>query len=423
MTDQQSRIRLREYVQLLARNRNYRLLWLAQIVSEIGDWLYAVVIYNFLLESTGSARSVAGAVVLQVLPQLLTAPMAGVINDRLSRRSVMIAADVMRAAIVLMMLFASHLSVIWPIYALLLVETVMWGFFEPGRSALLPNLTTSDRETLIANTLGSTTWSFNLAVGSALGGFLAVWLGRDPVFIINALTFVVSAILIVRIRCTEPHTEGQPRLRLAEVINFKPLAEGFQYIKGDRRLLAALMAKAGLGFLGANYVILTILGERVFPVKGSPALGMSLLMGARGLGALIGPAIGGYWAGGRHDRLRTGILYGFFAGAIGYMALSMAPNVIAAIACVTLAHAGGSVIWVFSTTMLQNMADDRFRGRVFSADYAFLVMAMSSSTWMAGTAVDLGVSVREVSVIVGLMVLLPALLWRVLALPLWRGEK
>lgn len=422
MTGQQSRIRLREYFQLLAHNRNYRLLWLAQIVSEIGDWLYAVVIYNFLLESTGSARSVAGAVVLQVLPQLLTAPMAGVINDRLSRRSVMIAADMMRAVIVLMMLFASHLSVIWPIYALLLVETVMWGFFEPGRSALLPNLTTSDRETLIANTLGSTTWSFNLAVGSALGGFLAVWLGRDPVFIINALTFLVSAVLILRIHCTEPHTEGQPKLRLREIINFKPLAEGFRYIRSDRRLFAALSAKAGLGFLGANYVILTILGERVFPVNNSPALGMSLLMGARGLGALIGPAIGGYWAGGRHDRLRTGILYGFFAGAVGYMALSVAPNIFAAIACVTLAHAGGSVIWVFSTTMLQNMADDRFRGRVFSADYAFLVMAMSSSTWIAGTAVDLGVSVREVSVIVGLMVLLPALLWRLFATPLWRED-
>lgn len=211
----------------------------------MGDWLYAVVIYNFLLESTGSARSVAGAVVLQVLPQLLTAPMAGVINDRLSRRSVMIAADMMRAVIVLMMLFASHLSVIWPIYALLLVETVMWGFFEPGRSALLPNLTTSDRETLIANTLGSTTWSFNLAVGSALGGFLAVWLGRDPVFVINALTFLVSAVFILRIRCTEPHTEGQPRLKVRELFNFKPLAEGFRYIRSDRRR-SALSAKAGL---------------------------------------------------------------------------------------------------------------------------------------------------------------------------------
>lgn len=84
---------------------------------------------------------------------------------------------------------------------------------------------------------------------------------------------------------------------------------------------------------------------------------MSLLMGARGLGALIGPAVGGYWAGGRHDRLRTGILYGFFAGALGYVGLRIAPNIYAAIACVTLAHAGGSVIWVFSTTMLQYMAD------------------------------------------------------------------
>jgi predicted MFS family arabinose efflux permease len=416
------RVRIREYFHLLATNDNYRLLWLAQIVSELGDWLYAVVIYNFLLETTGSARSVAGAVVLQVLPQVLTAPMAGVINDRLSRRSVMIGADLARAVVVLAMMFASHLPTIWPIYALLLMETVMWGLFEPGRSALVPNLTRGSRELLIANTLASTTWSFNLAVGSALGGLLAVWLGRDPVFLINAASFLLSAGLLLRIRCAEPHTEGQAPLRVAELFNFTPVLEGFRHMRSDGRLVATLLAKGGLGFLGANYVILTILGERVFPVAGSPALGMSLLMAARGVGALLGPAVGGYWAGGRPERLPRGILYGFLLGAAGYLALSGAPNIVAAGACVTLAHAGGSVVWVFSTTMLQTLAEDRFRGRVFSADYACLVLAMSASTWLAGTAVDAGAAVRHVSAAVGLMVLIPALIWALAALPLWRNR-
>ncbi|MBS0276493.1 MAG: MFS transporter [Proteobacteria bacterium] len=422
MTAASSRVRLRDYAELLAGNRNYRLLWLAQIVSEVGDWLYAVVIYNFLIERTGSARAVAAAVVLQVLPQVLTAPMAGVINDRLSRRSVMVAADLFRVLVVLAMLFASHLSATWPIYCLLFLETVMWGLFEPGRSALLPNLTRGEREVLVANTLASTTWSFNLAVGSALGGFLSVWLGRDPVFIINAASFLVSAALLLRIRCTEPHAEGQPRFQARELFNFNPVLEGFRYIRDDARLLATLLAKAGLGFLGANYVILTMLGERVFPVDGSPALGMSLLMGARGLGALIGPAIGGYWAGGREERFRPGILYGFLAASLGYIALSSAQNIWFAIACVTVAHGGGSVIWVFSTTMLQNQTDDRFRGRVFSADYAFMVLAMSTSTWIAGSAVDMGAALRHVSLAVGFMVLLPAVLWAMLAMPLWHGS-
>lgn len=417
-----ARIRPAEYIQLLANNRNYRLLWLAQVVSEMGDWLYAVVIYNFLLEATGSARSVAAAVVLQVLPQILSAPMAGVVNDRLSRRTVMIAADIVRAGIVVLMLFASHLTIIWPIYVLLFLETMMWGFFEPGRSAMLPNLTNSDREVLIANTLASTTWSFNLVAGSALGGLLSVWLGRDPVFVINAASFLLSAFFLVRIRCAEPHTQGQPRLRWRELFDFTPLVEGVRYIRLDGRLTATILAKGGLGFLGANYVILTILGERVFHVGSSPVLGMSLLMAARGLGALIGPIVGGLWAGGREERLPLGIFYGFLCGAAGYLALSHAPSILVGIACVTLAHAGGSVVWVFSTTMLQGLAEDRYRGRVFSADYACLVLAMSISTWLAGSAVDAGINVRHVSTGVGLTVLIPALLWMFAALPLWRNQ-
>ncbi|HEV1286146.1 MAG TPA: MFS transporter, partial [Bryobacteraceae bacterium] len=78
------------YWHLLRGNRNLRLLWTAQIVSELGDWFYSVAIFSFLLELTGSAQMVALAFLMQVLPQVFTAPTAGVINDRISRRKVMI---------------------------------------------------------------------------------------------------------------------------------------------------------------------------------------------------------------------------------------------------------------------------------------------------------------------------------------------
>ena len=93
------------YLALLRANRNFRLLWIAQVISEIGDWFYTVAIYSLLLEYTGSAKSIALAFTLQVLPQFVCSPSAGVINDRLSRRSVMIFADYARAAIVACMLF------------------------------------------------------------------------------------------------------------------------------------------------------------------------------------------------------------------------------------------------------------------------------------------------------------------------------
>src|SRR5437879_10317849 len=89
-------ISLASYLRLIGGNRNFRRLWLAQIVSEIGDWFYTLSIYTLLLQLTGHASSVALALVLQVLPQTLVGPTAGVVNDRVKRKHVMIAADLAR---------------------------------------------------------------------------------------------------------------------------------------------------------------------------------------------------------------------------------------------------------------------------------------------------------------------------------------
>ena len=133
-------ISLRSYAQLLRANRNFRRLWMAQIVSEIGDWFYTLSIYTLLLHLTGHASSVALALVLQVLPQTLVNPAAGVINDRLRRKHVMIAADLVRFVIVLAMLLVRSRSMVWLVYPLLVAETIMAAFFEPARSAVIPNI-------------------------------------------------------------------------------------------------------------------------------------------------------------------------------------------------------------------------------------------------------------------------------------------
>ena len=148
---------------------------------------------------------------------------------------------------------------------------------------------------------------------------------------------------------------------------------------------------------------------------------MSLLMGSRGIGSLLGPLIGSLWAGYEPSRLRRGILYGFLIAALGYFALGLAPTLALACAAVVLAHAGGSTIWVFSTTILQEQTEDRFRGRVFSAEFAFSMLSMSSVSYLSGLLIDLGVSVRTVALGTGAVVLLPFLAWA-LALRLWRGE-
>ena len=418
-------ISLASYLRLLRRNGNLRRLWMAQIVSEIGDWFYTLSIYTLLLQLTGRAESVALALVLQVLPQTLVGPAAGVVNDRLRRKHVMIAADLVRCIIVLSMLLVRSRSMVWLVYPLLLAETTMTAFFEPARNAVLPNIA-SESEVLIANTLASTTWSVNLMIGASVGGIVAAFVGRDAVFILNALSFLSSAVLIRGMRFDEPHAETAPPLRVRDLVDFSPVIEGIRYIRSHPTLLPTVFAKAGELMVGPSWVIFTVMGANEFAFRragidpaGGAMLGMSILLGGRGLGALVGPLIAARWAGSHDHRLRLGILLGYFTIATGYCILGVSRTVWMAAACAMLAHAGGSTVWVFSTTLLQLNTDDRFRGRVFAADLGLSSLSFAVTAYAAGLLLDSGISAHRVATTTGLVMLLPAAL---LAIVLWSSR-
>src|ERR1700681_4089540 len=410
-------ISLASYGRLLRGNRNFRRLWLAQIVSEIGDWFYTLSIYTLLLQLTGQAGSVALALVLQVLPQTFVGPTAGVVNDRLKRKHVMIAADIVRFGVVLAMLFVRSRSMVWLVYLLLLAETTMAAFFEPARSSVIPNIA-AQGEVLIANTLSSATWSVNLLIGASVGGLVAAFFGRDAVFVLNALSFLASAILIAGMHFAEPHAESAPPLRPHDLVDYSPVLEGIRYVRSHRTLLPTVFAKAGELMIGPSWVIFTVMGAREFAVhwrnvdaaRGS-MLGMSILLGGRALGALVGPLVSARWAGRSDRRLQLGILFGYLTVAIGYGTLGGSRTVWMAAACAMLAHMGGSTVWVFSTTLLQLHTDDRFRGRVFSADLGFSMFTIAAGAYLCGRLLDAGVAARTLATWTGLVMLIPAALW------------
>jgi predicted MFS family arabinose efflux permease len=420
-------ISLGSYTQLLRGNRNFRRLWMAQIVSEVGDWFYTLSIYTLLLQLTGHASSVALALVLQVLPQTFVGPAAGVVNDRVRRKHVMIAADLVRCVVVLAMLLVRSRSTVWLVYPLLLAETIMAAFFEPARSSVIPNIAARG-EVLIANTLSSATWSVNLLIGASVGGLVAAFFGRDAVFVLNALSFLASAILITGMRFAEPHAESATPLLPRDLVDFSPVLEGIRYVRNHKTLLPTVFAKAGELMIGPSWVIFTVLGTREFavhwhntdPARGA-MLGMSILLGGRGLGALVGPLVSARWAGRSDRRLQLGILFGYLTIALGYGALGSSRTVWMASACAMLGHMGGSTVWVFSTTLLQLHTDDRFRGRVFSADLGFSMFTIATGAYLCGRLLDAGVAARTVATWTGLIMLIPAILWA-LAMRSRRGD-
>jgi hypothetical protein len=198
-------------------------------------------------------------------------------------------------------------------------------------------------------------------------------------------------------------------------VDFSPVLEGIRYIRSHPTLFPAVFAKAGELMVGPSWVIFTVMGAREFAVHGpgidaagGAMLGMSILLGGRGLGALVGPLVSARWAGRSDHRLRLGILFGYLTIALGYGVLGASRSVWMAAVCAMLAHAGGSTVWVFSTTLLQLHTEDRFRGRVFAADLGLASLTFATTAYLCGRFLDVGISARRVATGTGALMLIPA---------------
>jgi len=176
--------------------------------------------------------------------------------------------------------------------------------------------------------------------------------------------------------------------------------------------------KFGNLIIGPSWVLFTVMGQNEFAVRWrgmalerGAFLGMSLLLGARGVGALLGPLLTAPWAGHLKHRLEVAIFWGYLASATGYALLGVSRHLWQACLCVALAHFGSSIIWVFSTTLLQIQSDDKFRGRVFAADLCLFMFTVAVGAYLAGRFVDWGFAARNVASVAGFLMLIPATLW------------
>ena len=216
------------YISLLRTNRNFRLLFIGQMISQLGDWFNSVAVFALLLDLTGSATAVAWMLIVNFLPIAIVGPMAGVVVDRVNRRRVMIAADVVRGVLILGLLLVRRADQIWIAYVVMALTVSASAFFEPARTATIPNITAAD-QLLAGNALSSAMWSAMLAIGASIGGLVTALAGRDAAFVLNAVSFFASAIFIAQTRYDARPRPG-PRLQgLAALTGWSDFVEGFRY--------------------------------------------------------------------------------------------------------------------------------------------------------------------------------------------------
>jgi hypothetical protein len=285
------------------------------------------------------------------------------------------------------------------------------AFFEPARTATIPNIT-SPQELMPANALASATWSAMLAVGASLGGLVTVVAGQNVAFLVNAVSFFASAAFINR---TKYDSTPRPVTRLSgwfALTGIPDLVEGLRYVRTHSHVAALMFVKAGWGLAGGVLLLLTIFGQRVFPVANSTAAGIGILYGARGIGAAIGP-IALRWILGQTPRaLRRSIAPAYFMVGLFYWFLASAPTLPLAALSVLFAHFGGAILWVFSTVLLQLEVPDQFRGRVFAAELALVTLTSSISSYWTGYQLDRGGwSPRTMAFALGVMFCIPGTLW------------
>ena len=410
------------YIDLLRRNRNFRQLWLGQVVSQMGDWFDTIALYTIILNLTGSGRDVGLLLVARFVPSFLFGPVSGVVADRFSRRTIMIWSDLLRALVVLGFLFVRRADQLWIIYVLTVLQLALSTFFEPAKTAAVPSLV-ADRELVAANSISSVTWSVMLTLGAAIGGIITGWFGTNAAFILDALSYVLSAVLIFNVRLPKRPKRERRKLSLLQALGITEPMEGARYVKRRPGVLALLLVKPAWGLGGGIMTLLAVFGERIFPVGKSAATGIGVLFAARGIGTAVGPIAARRLAGEGKSSLTVSIGIAFLIGGVGYIAFGAATSFVFALIVLGIAHMGGSILWVFSTVLLQRSVEDNFRGRVFAAELALLTLTMAASNYVTGELLDrFSISPRIVTIGIGSFFLLPGIIW-FLTRSLWDREE
>ncbi|PEN13566.1 MFS transporter [Longibacter salinarum] len=412
------------YIELLRGNQNFRRLWAGTLISYLGDWFNTIALYTLVSTLSGSPLALGLVFVIKMLPWAIVAPLAGVIVDRFNRRQLMIGADLARAVVVLGFLLINDAADVPWLYALMTAQVVIGAVFQPAKSSSIPNITTP-RELLTANAISSATWSTMLAVGAALGGLATEWLGPSTVFIIDSVTYLVSAVFIYGTRIPQDRVETEKGLVQSA---FREIVDGWRHLKRHARVRRIALAKATWAIGGGALVyMLTLIGDEIQP--GAVAAGIGVLFMARGIGTGIGPIVTRAIFS---DRSNWPTVIGGSIAVCGafYFGVGLIPwspttlGVTAVCVLVVIAHAASASNWVLSTVMLQKRTEDRFRGRVFSTEWLLVMVAESVSIVVASVILELDLlTIRQTVLAFAGLQIASGLAWIPLVAPRERREE
>ncbi|MFN8685198.1 MAG: MFS transporter [Acidobacteriota bacterium] len=394
--------------ELLRRNHNYRLLWSGQLVSEVGDHFNNIAVFSMAIRQDHGGLLVGGVLIARALPMLIAGPMAGVVLDRMDRRRVMIASDLIRGCIALLFILSigqSDNTLLFLLSALLMFAS---PFFTSGRNSILPVVAPGE-QLIPANALTQITAWGTTGVGAFLGGASVAVFGYEGAFVINALSFFLSAACLLGFRCRSdeflPGQDGTKR-------TFHPVQEfieGLNYLRREPLLLA--IALIGVGWAtggGAAQILFSVFGETVF--RRGPS-GIGIIWGCAGCGLVLGGVIANQlnkrldFQGYKQTVAIAYLLHGAF-----YVAFAWERNFGLALVFIALSRAAGAAASVVNYSKVLQYAEDQYRGRVFATMETMTWATMMISLAAAALATE-RYDPRLIAAIAGCLSASTALFW------------
>jgi len=343
-------------VEPLRRDRDFRLLWIGQVVSGLGRQVTAIVLPYQLYVLTGTPLAIGALALVQVAPIMAFALGGGVVADAVDRRRLLLLtqAGLAAASVALAGLALLPATPILAIYAVAFVAAGLGAVDQPARSSAVPRLVPRERLPA-AIALGQLNFQAAGVVGPAIGGLILATLGIAACYVFDAVTFAaaIGALLLI---APIPPAHGAVRPSLAAI------AEGLRFARRHRAILGTFAVDLNAMIFGMPTALFPVLALDVFRV--GPA-GLGLLVAAPAAGALIGALLTG-WVG-RVRRTGRAVLWAVAGWGLAITAFGLSTfSFPLALAFLAVAGAADVISAVLRSAIVQLLTPDELRGRVTS---------------------------------------------------------
>ncbi|PGB42738.1 MFS transporter [Bacillus toyonensis] len=358
------------YSTLLKTNTNFRKLFYGQTLSVLGDWFHTVALFTFVYNVTESPFIIALTFMSKGLPQLLLSPFIGGFVDLFPTKKILISTDVLRGVIVLTYLLATYKIEI--IFVANICLSVLSCLFEPAKQSTL-KMIIRQKHLVTANTLSSTVNGFMSIMGASLGGIIAQALSIEIAFIINSLSYFVSALIIYKL-----NIPSHKKFNIKKSF-FVDIKDGYTYILQKKIILALILVGISWGIIGGAYqLLLTIYAERIFHAN------IGILYTVQGLGLIIGSLFVNLYICKNKETMKKAFGLAYLLQGFFFLGFVLSNQLIIGIITLLCMRIAGGIIVPLDTTLLQMYTEENMIGKVFSFHYSIYGSLIQLSMFITG---------------------------------------